>query len=353
MNEERLEQLLMEALDLLERGIAVEDILARYPREAGELRPYLATAVQLPQLLGTASALPAPQAQARSKQSFLAAADTLVAAARSAPLRTASPWMWMRRLLAPTLALLVIVFLAGATIVTAAGSALPGDTLYGTKLFVEGVRLSQAANPEALQEQFRQERIREVQRLQDSGRGAQVTIAGEIQAMEDGRLVVGGLVVSLTVDTIVEGEPLVGREVEVEGYTTEASMLFAERIVVDQQSGPIIPTAPPFPTATLIPPTVTTQPSPTNTSVPTAVPPTAPPPTQAPLPSPTADDNDDNGNDNDNDNDNDDGGDDDDGNANDDDDDNSGRGDDNNNDNDDDDDTNSGSGNGDDDDGGD
>ncbi len=371
MSEERLEQLLMDALDLLEQNVPVDEILARYPDEADELRPFLATAVQLSALLNESDALPSPQAQVQSKQAFLAAADSLEASSQSSAARVVSPWGWLQRFLAPVIALLLILFLAGATIVTAAGSSLPGDALYGTKRFVEEVRLSQAANPEALQEQYRLERIREAERLLNIGRTAEVTISGEIQAIEDGRLVVGGLVVNLKEDTTVEGVPVVGREVVVEGHT-EDGVLFADRIIVDEQSGP--PTPVPTPTTAATPlPTTTTEPtvtplpsgtatpppSPTNTLQPTSVPPTAAPPTavpptQPPPPPPPDDngnDNDDNSNDNDDDdlngnaNDNDDGGNgassnrnDDDGNNNDDD--SGGDSNDNDDDNDDDDDSN-------------
>jgi len=44
---ESLEHVILEALDLLEGGAGVEEILARYPAEAAELRPYLLTAARL------------------------------------------------------------------------------------------------------------------------------------------------------------------------------------------------------------------------------------------------------------------------------------------------------------------
>lgn len=316
MSEERLEQLLMDALDLLEQNVPADEILARYPGEAEELRPFLATAVQLSALLGEPDTLPSPQAQVQSKEAFLAAADSLETSAARRSAAVVSPWGWLQRFLAPVMALLLILFLAGATIVTAAGSSLPGDALYGTKRLVEQVRLSVAANPEALQQQYRQERIREAEQLLNIGRSAAVTISGEIQAVQDGRLVVGGLVVNLRGNTTVEGMPFVGRQAVVEGHT-EDGVLFADRIVVDEQSGPPIPTPTPTNTATPLP-TVTTEPtttplpsatttslpSPTNTLQPTDIPPTAVPPTavpstQPPPPPPPDDNGNDNGNDND------------------------------------------------------
>jgi hypothetical protein len=298
MNEERLEQLLLEALDLFEQGKSVENILLDYPGEREALRLYLATAAQLSQWTGTAHATPTPQAQVRSKRAFLAAAATLGASTRRSKSK-AIPWM--RRLLAPILAVLLIAFLAGATLVTAADSALPGDTLYGTKLFLEEFRLSQTTNPEALQEQFRQERIREAERLMEARRSADVTIVGEIQSHSTSRWVIGGLIVNLTEATAVEGRPLAGREAQIVAHT-EGGRLIADRIIVRADGPDDLEVATPvLPTPTSVPATATSRPSPTVTLTPTPLAPTA-----TPLP-PVSDDNangnDDNGNDNGNNND--------------------------------------------------
>ena len=43
------EQVLIEALDLLEQGLSLDEIVARYPA-AADLRPYLMTAVELSDL---------------------------------------------------------------------------------------------------------------------------------------------------------------------------------------------------------------------------------------------------------------------------------------------------------------
>jgi hypothetical protein len=74
--------------------------------------------------------------------------------------------------------LLVLVLSAGALVV-AANAAAPGDALYGLDRQVESLRLGLAASPEAahqLEEQFFQERLAEIEVLEQNG---------ELQSLEE------------------------------------------------------------------------------------------------------------------------------------------------------------------------
>ena len=66
---ESLEHVILAALDLLEGGAGVEEILARYPAEAAELRPYLLTAARL----ATLATQPSLTAERATRRGFLAA----------------------------------------------------------------------------------------------------------------------------------------------------------------------------------------------------------------------------------------------------------------------------------------
>jgi hypothetical protein len=68
---ESLELALIEALDLLEQGLSVDDVAARFPEQADELRPFLLTAAALPRL----ATQPALTTEQNSRRAFLAAAD--------------------------------------------------------------------------------------------------------------------------------------------------------------------------------------------------------------------------------------------------------------------------------------
>ena len=392
MNDE-LERIFNEALDLLEQGTGVETIVARYPAQAAELRPFLLTAARLSRL----ATQPSLSAEAQSKRAFLAAAT--VPATTRRPVAAGR----LSRLAAGLLALLAVVFLGGATLVGASASAAPGNALYGTKRLVESVRLALATDPEraaTLRERFRRERLAEAAQLLAAGREAEITLTGVIEAIDDyGRgeahWTVDGLPVVVDEQTIMDGQPSVGALVEIAGRTTVDGAVRAAQVVVlsaglpeptpapnptpaeatptptpddDDDEATVAPGAAPLETAT---PTATTSPtaSPSPSPSPSVTPSPSPSPTLPPPPAPTDDnannnggddnsndnddnsnDNDDNGNDNDdNGNDNDDNGNDNDDNGNDNDDngndDNSN--DDNSNDNNNDNDDNSGSGGGD------
>lgn len=311
------DSVLIEALDLLESGASIDSIVARFPERAAELRPFLLTAAALGQL----AAQPTLTAQAQSKRTFLAAAEQMA----TAQTRPASAGWW-RRLLAPALALLLVVFLGGAGLAAASGTATPGDALYGTKRFIEQTRLSLTGDPEraaALREQFRQERVREVERLLAEGRRAAVSLTGPIEAIRDDGWVVAGVPVAITAGTVVDGWPAVGAVAQVEGQTGEG-VVVAERVIVlvggplpeptplpvdeggedmendDGEDDPaVVPGLPPATTATPSPTaTATASPAATTppTALPTAEPSATPPPTAAPPPTATPDDDDDDDN---------------------------------------------------------
>ena len=264
---ETMERILIEALDLLEQGASIDEIIARYPAQAADLRPFLLTAASL----GNLANQPTVTAEARSKRSFLGAADQ-AAAERDKPARAAGSRL--RRLVAPALAMLAVLFLGGAGLAGASGSAVPGDALYETKRFVEEVRLNLTANPETaaqLRERFRQERVREIEALLADGRAAEVSLTGEVESMVDGRWTVAGVPVLVASSTVIDGRPVVGALVQVDGLTSDQAVV-AERIMVF--------TAGPAP-----------DPTPTGTETPSPSPTPRPSETAAPI----GDDDNDNG----------------------------------------------------------
>ena len=338
---ETMDTILLEALDLLEQGVSVDEITARYPAQSAELRPFLLTAVALSRL----ATQPAAVAEARSKRAFL---DSAGHAAERPTRRAAGLW---RRLALPVMALVAFLFLGTAGLVGASASATPGDTLYGAKLFVERARLGLTADPEraaALREQFRQERVREVEQLLAAGREADVSLTGPIEAMSGMRWTVAGVPVVILPGTVIDGAPTLGAEAQIDGRAA-LDVVEAARVTIMVAAGPQPrpqPTADGRPTTAAIPtdddngmdepmpgglpvatvtrtPAATATPAATVTASPTMAPsatatpaPTEPPPTDTPpsaapqpttppTPSATPDDDDDNSNDNDGENEND------------------------------------------------
>ena len=316
MNEE-LERIYGEALDLLEQGTSPDAIMARYPGYAADLRPFL----QAASALTTLATQPGLTAEQRSKRAFLAAAAE---AGRGQGRR--GPALYLSRLLAPALAVLVVVVLGGAVLVGRSGAALPGSALYETKRLVEDVRLGLAADPEqaaGLRERFRRERAREVERLLAAGATADVTLTGVVEAVVADplgeRWTVAGLPVLVTAATEVGGVAGPGALVEIIGRT-EAGLVRAARVMLltgapaAATPPPVPPTAAPGPASPAVAtPAETVTPSLTATSTDTpaaTASPTMTMPlgTSTPAPAtstpdgPGANDNGDNGDDNQNDN---------------------------------------------------
>jgi hypothetical protein len=305
---ETMDTILSEALDLMDRGLGVEEIAARYPARAAELRPLLLTAAALSRLADQ----PALVAEQRSKQAFLAAADHQA----TRPARATGGRL--RRVLAPMLALLAVLCLAGAGIAGASRPAVPGDALYGAKRLVEDARLGLTGDPEraaALREQFRQERAREIEQLLAAGRSEAVSLTGPIEAMTGARWTVAGLPVVVSPVTVIDGRPAVGAQARIDGRTGPDAVM-AQRVTILAAAAPQptpMPTAdnrptttaptddrPPATAATATATATAVAPTATSTTTPATVTPTAPPSTATP----------DNANDNGGDNANDNGGDD-------------------------------------------
>lgn len=293
--DDHIELALIECLDALEQGESVEQVLARYPELASELAPMLETAVALPQL----NVQPSLAAQRRSRDAFLSQA----AAQKKAKTARPSPWLNLRRLLAPVAALALVMIIFAAGIGPLSADALPGDAFYGTKILLENARSAFTTNPAAdaaLTEQFNQRRIQEIKALLSQSRTADVAFTGEIEAVQPDVWIISGLRTEIdSVTQIVGSGPVTGQMAEVNGRT-DNGRLIATTITLLPTNIPLptpTPTTTTAATETPIQPledqTATLTPSPTNTATPTATETATPTPTmtatatETPSPSPT------------------------------------------------------------------
>lgn len=284
--------LLLEALDLMEQGLSVDDILARFPQQAADLRPFLMTAATLPGL----AAQPTLAAERDSKQAFLAEADRLAAEPRrSRPTRGL-----LQRLLAPALAVLAVIFLGGAGLARASTAAVPGDALYQTKLLIEEARINLTGDPERaaeLRRRFSQERIDEIERLLAGGREAEVSLTGEITTMDGEAWTVGGVPVIVPAEATVDGAPSIGAQVQIDGRTSGGVVVARHVTLLSGQKQPPpapAPEASPVPTSGPSPaPDATRGPTPAATPVVTEPPPPPSPTSASPTATPDHDDDDD------------------------------------------------------------
>jgi len=278
--------ILIACLDALENGESAAQIMSRYPEHVAELRPFLDTAVLLQELPP-----PPPEIAAElSKKAFLQEAGKMKTAAVPQPPQRS--WLQVLR---PVLALALVLIALSVTLLSASNAALPGDTLYTTKRFVEDVRLSRTTNPvvrEKLVASFKQERLREINTLLQAGRSAVVSFSGQVEAIADTQWMISGILVKVTPDTTITGTIVEGVEAEVNGRIAAGQFTAITISLPDTDLPEPEPTSTPLPpTKTPLPPTKTPLP-PTATKVtPTATPvtPTATPipPTLTATPSPT------------------------------------------------------------------
>jgi len=272
------ENKLEKALQMMANEDSIESVLAYAPEEADWLRPLLELSDELGELR---DAVPIPPPEA-SLQKMLAHANALAAAQPPMAAPRAGWWVTLGRSfsggLFPRAATLVAAFLiaflscmvlgGGATI--AAQNSLPGQPLYGLKRAFESLRLNLTYDPlqqMELQETFNQRRLEETVLLLQQGQQAKVVFEDNIQSVTGTTIVVSGLTIEITPETIVTGELLVDARVRVEVVTQPPSTLNALTITVIQ---PAPPTATPTPS-----------PSATPTAAPTITPTPLPAPTQA------------------------------------------------------------------------
>ncbi|HEX9029491.1 MAG TPA: DUF5667 domain-containing protein, partial [Anaerolineales bacterium] len=199
-------------MELIRSGAALEEVLARYPAQAGELRPILEAAI-LAQEIGKQSQPPA-SAQSLSLVKFLSAARL----AKAGPPKRVSSF-GLRLAFSLALLLVILVIGAGSALVVSA-HALPGQPLYTIKLAAENTRLMLAKDPKqrlSLEQSFDQERTAEVHQLINLSRSIPVNFSGSISKIDEGALTVSGLrVITPSGSKLVAGID-VGVQVSIKG----------------------------------------------------------------------------------------------------------------------------------------
>ncbi|MCB9437644.1 MAG: hypothetical protein H6673_11765 [Anaerolineales bacterium] len=285
-----LTEILNDCIDRLAAGQSVQECLDAYPEQAPDLHPMLETGL----LARRVNYAPAEVGEAhyRVRTRVLQAAATKQKI-RVLPLRG---WATMAA------SLLIIFFAAYVLVGFSAESSLPGESLYGVKRFNEAIRLQLSGHDPALEQQFAQRRVDEVQQLLEGGQSADVSFKGTVEAMSSTAWQVASLTVMVTDTTQQDADIQVGDSIKVEGQTTDQHQLVASRITLIEkdtpdQAPPISPTPPNLPTDGTPPivstpllsitphtpePTIVTPSSgpETPTTTPSTPTPVAPPPTE-------------------------------------------------------------------------
>ncbi|OGO02750.1 MAG: hypothetical protein A2Y72_00685 [Chloroflexi bacterium RBG_13_53_26] len=132
---ERFEDILSECIDRVLQGESVEQCLARYPEQAGELEPLLRTAVAAREASAVESR-PEFKAQVRYQIHSRLSAGGRKTAQKGMPVLG-----WVPRWAVVVAVMFLVILLAGSSTVAASSTSMPDDTLYPVKLATENVRL--------------------------------------------------------------------------------------------------------------------------------------------------------------------------------------------------------------------
>ena len=207
----------------IENGVTLENVLARFPDLAAELRPILKASVKA-RTLNVASA-PSPEAIRRGRAKLLQRASEM-REAKVAPRRRVIP-IFQR--LALSLGLTATFLLSGTGLVGASATALPGENLYPVKRTWEDLQLFFIFDKDArdaVQSQFETERLHEVNELLAEGRHEVIQFAGVFMQVNGTNYVSGiTVVVPATLQT-----PEIGTAVIVTGRTNAQGFVELESI---------------------------------------------------------------------------------------------------------------------------
>lgn len=204
--------ILESCLQELDHGTDVNDIIARYPNFARDLRPILSASLQAKNMTA-----PSREAVVRGRARLMQHVAVL-REEKSAP-RTKRVIPLFRRL-AFSLALVFVLVISGSGLVNASASALPGQNLYPVKRGWEGVRLFLTFNHEkrnSLEQEIEEERVYEVNELLSDEERLLVDFSGFFTSA-NGKTYVSDVQVLFPADAQL---PPDGAALRITGWTTE------------------------------------------------------------------------------------------------------------------------------------
>ncbi|HNA88069.1 MAG TPA: DUF5667 domain-containing protein [Anaerolineales bacterium] len=161
-------------LNEIENGADLETVLARYPDQAGELRPILKTAVQA---RNASVPEPSPEAIRRGRSRVMQRAAEM-REVKASPRKRVIPAF---QRLAISFSLAALLLMSSTGLLNASASALPGENLYPVKRGWENIRLLLVFDQQArklLEFEFENERLYEVSALLSEGRDEPIQFAG-------------------------------------------------------------------------------------------------------------------------------------------------------------------------------
>jgi uncharacterized protein DUF5667/uncharacterized protein DUF5666 len=221
-------EILEVCLHELENGADLELLLKRYPDQADELRPILMASMGAKSMAVPA---PSPEMIRRNRVKLLY---------RAAQLREQEKksftWLPTLRRIGTSLAVLFVLLFTGTQLVGASSTSLPGDQLYPVKRSWENVTLFFTFDPQArgaLEVEYENERLNELQEVFSSGRSAKVEFAGIITRENGNGWWIDKVLVIISPQTQMPSQSIqVGVAVQVHGVTQGNGMVLADKVEV-------------------------------------------------------------------------------------------------------------------------
>jgi hypothetical protein len=135
-----------------------------------------------------------------------------------------------------TIAMLVVVLLAGAGVWSVSAQSLPGTPFYGLKRAVENTQLALSPNAESrarLEEKFSDQHAQEARQVTELGWSVPLEFGGLLESIAGENWSVGGITLWVPSGITIEGNPQVGLYVRVWGSAQTGGTVQVSRIKVD------------------------------------------------------------------------------------------------------------------------
>ena len=236
MSQHNLDETLNICLDLIQQGESIEDCLSRFPHVSDELRPIIELASQMQTIEFVPPSIPAYregrnrlQAAVHTKQQKETKRSKLALPKFATFIPTDEIKLWIedfvelsgissRSVMRTALTSLILVFSLFFS-VNASADSLPGDLLYPIKTLSQQARiiLTSPANKAAVIDQLSAKRAEELETvLAEGNREAKVTLNGIVTRIDDNTILVDGLEISVTSETVHLTDFSNGEEVQIE-----------------------------------------------------------------------------------------------------------------------------------------
>ena len=248
----KFNQILDECIQALKDGASIDECVAKYPEAAQKLKPLLMMAAELkkaapPQIsveMRRASEQRMIEAFHVKEKNSPVSKRAFLRYTQQSPVEKEQPVVRKEiKQMKPKVSLLiagllVTVIVATTGVTAASANALPGDALYPVKNAADRVQMFftfSESSKEELEAQQRTEHFEDVLSVMDDERDVDVEFYGTISEVGEDYIIVDGIRVEFTQETMMPETLRTGMVVEVEGHV-QAESILAYKISVESDA---------------------------------------------------------------------------------------------------------------------